>query len=199
MNERAGRGDGTGVTEKKAMDRLEQIAAKVDEEAERAPEDPRERAVLERMRLVRAALRRAGPSQAPDGFAERVLARMAKAAREAQVVELRRRRDRLVVFAQAASLALLVGVYGTLLATTRVHDIGPRWSEESGGAGARPDAGTAADSSVPAVRMSVATARPLGLDCPPPPRGGGAVPWNSRCSASRMSDSSVSTTKTPTC
>ncbi|MBI5500407.1 MAG: hypothetical protein HY907_09200 [Deltaproteobacteria bacterium] len=199
MNGPAAGGDGAGVTEKDAMDRLESIAARVDDDVERPSGDARELEIGERMRRVRAALRGAGPSRAPDGFAERVLARMAKAAREAQVVALRRRRDRLVVFAQAASLALLVAVYGTLLAATRVHDMGPRWSEESGGSGARPDAGAAADSSAPSVFNAVATARPLGLDCPPPPRGGGAGRWNSRCSASPMSDSSVSTTKTPTC
>ena len=200
MNAGAGGSDGTDGAEMDALNRLERLAAKVDDEAAEAPEDPQEREILGRMRDLREALRQGGPARASEGFAERALARMAKAGREAQVLQFRRRRDRLIVYAQAASLAVLVGLYGTLLYATRVRDVGPRWSETSGASDARPDAGATAEASSPAVLSTVATASPLGLDCPPPPtRGGGAARWNSRCSASPMSDSSESTTKTPTC
>ena len=200
MNAGDGGSDGTDGAEMDALNRLERLAAKVDEDEAAAPEDPREREILGRMRDLREALREGGPARASEGFAERALARMAKAGREAQVVQFRRRRDRWIVVAQAASLAVLVGLYGTLLFATRVHDVGPRWSEGAGASDADPDAGASASATSPEGVKTVATASPLGLDCAAPPtRGGGAARWNSRCSASPMSDSSESTTKTPTC
>jgi hypothetical protein len=190
------------------MERLERLAAQVEDEGA-APVDEREREILGRMRAVRDALREAGPAHASAGFTERVLARMGAAQEEARVVRLRVRRDRIVVFAQAASLAALLVVYGALLAATRVHDVGSRWSDTPAAGTARPDAGPSAQAwpaAAPAValrdaiplRISVATPTPLALDSTPPPEGGGEARWNSRCSASPMSDSSASITKTRT-
>jgi hypothetical protein len=140
------------MTEGNEMERLERIAQKVDEEGEAAVSE-RERVVLGRMRELRDVLRVGGPAKTSKGFADRVVAMMEEAREAQKVVQLRARRDRVFVFSQAASLALLVGAYVTLLAMTRVERVGERWSEGATASGARPDAGPSASNDRPAATV----------------------------------------------
>ena len=140
----------TGRPEKDA--RLERLAAEVDDDAGAvAPSDEADRRTLDQLRALRDALRAAGPARASEGFAERVLERVAEEERMVKLFAQRARRDRVLVWVQAASLAALFLAYGGLLALTHVNHVGPRWQEQPA-ASARPDAQAAVDDAAPATR-----------------------------------------------
>lgn len=185
------------------LDERAALAARVDDDpAGDAGLDERSRRTVAQMRELRAALREAGPARAAEGFADRVLARLQQAEAPAPVVRLepraRTRRASLTILVQAASLGALLFAYGALLAATRVHDVGPRWSESDDAD--RPAAGARLETHRPQVLDSaVASPLRLGLDSRTPTGGRGAAGWNSRLSASPMSGSNGSTTKTPSC
>jgi hypothetical protein len=165
------------------MERLERIAQMVDEEGE-APVEEKDRIALERLRKLRDAFRVGGPAKASAGFADRVLAMMEEAREAQKVVRLRARRDRMFVFAQAASLALLIGAYVTLLAATRVERVGERWSDNPATSNAGPDAGPAAslDQSAAPVLLAFDDIEPIAPpmvargDLPPAMTGGAVRP-----------------------
>jgi hypothetical protein len=211
MSGRTGQQDERGAAGGAGSRHVEELAARLDDEAAgTAGLDEGARRTLDQLQALRRALREAGPARASDGFADRVLARLEETHRTAQVIELRARRDRVFVMLQAASLAALLLTYGALLSLTRVRSVAPRWDEKAAAETERPAAGAAWDgvpearvarfARVPerALRISVASLARLALDCPPPLSGEGAKGWNSRYSASRMSDSSASTTRTRT-
>jgi hypothetical protein len=142
----------TGRPEKDA--RLERLAAQVDEDAGvGAPSDEADRRTLDQLRALRDALRAAGPAKASAGFAERVLERVAEEERMVKLFAQRARRDRVLVWVQAASLAALFLAYGGLLALTRVNHVGPRWQEQPA-ASARPDAQASVDEPALAVQTA---------------------------------------------
>jgi hypothetical protein len=142
----------TGRPEQDA--RLERLAAQVDEDAGVAtPSDGADRRTLDQMRALRDALRAAGPAKASAGFAERVLERVAEEERMVKLFAQRARRDRVLVWVQAASLAALFLAYGGLLALTRVNHVGPRWQEQPA-ASARPDAEASIKDRPRALRMA---------------------------------------------
>jgi hypothetical protein len=163
--------------------------------------DPRARRVLGEMRARRAALRASGPAAAPAGLADGVLARLARAGtgvdRPAEVVTLAARRDRILVILQAASLAALLFAYGALLASDRVHDVGPRWASERAGETSSSGSGSACVPAPDSASPPVAMLPRVGLDSGPLEGGPGADGWSWRRSASPTSDSNASTTRTP--
>lgn len=125
------------ATEDPGLDERAALAERV--EADPATDtdlDPRSRRVLGQMRELRAALREAGPARVPEGFGDRVLARLRQGEAPAPVARLaprpRARRPSPTLLVQAASLVALLFLYGALLAATRVHDVAPRWTESSG-------------------------------------------------------------------
>jgi hypothetical protein len=161
-----------GPTGEPGLEEREALAARVDDDpAGDATLDERSRRTVAQLRELRAALHDAGPARVSDGFAERVLARLAQP--ETPVVQLapraRIRRASVTIILQAASLVALLFTYGALLAATRVHDVGPRWEESDDSdppaarAGLEPASGAApAPASTPAlgdVRVTSPTAR----------------------------------------
>jgi len=142
----------TGRPEERA--RLERLAAQVDDDAGApAPSDEADRRTLDQLRALRDGLRAAGPAKASAGFAERVLERVAEEERMVKLFKERGRRDGVLVWVQAASLAALFLAYGGLLALTRVNHVGPRWQEQPA-ASARPDAQAAGDGAALAFRTA---------------------------------------------
>ena len=142
----------TGRPEKDA--RLERLAAQVDDDAGAvAPSDEADGRTLDQLRALRDALRAAGPARASEGFAERVLERVAEEERMVKLFAQRARRDRVLVWVQAASLAALFLAYGGLLALTRVNHVGPRWQEQPA-ASERPDAQASVDDAALAFRTA---------------------------------------------
>ena len=142
----------TGRPEERA--RLERLAAQVDDDAGApAPTDEADRRTLDQLRALRDGLRAAGPAKASAGFAERVLERVAEEERMVKLFKERGRRDGVLVWVQAASLAALFLAYGGLLALTRVNHVGPRWQEQPA-ASERPDAQAAGDGAALAFRTA---------------------------------------------
>ncbi|MBN1769755.1 MAG: hypothetical protein JXB32_00730 [Deltaproteobacteria bacterium] len=187
--------DRNAPTPDPGLDERAALAARVeDDPAGDAALDERSRRALGQMRELRAVLHEAGPARVSDGFADRVLARLERGEAPAPVVRLaprvRSRRASLTILVQAASLVALLFAYGALLAATRVHDVGPRWQESDDSAHHESRRSQALDS-------AVASPLRLVLDSPSPTGGRGASEWNSRRSASPMSGSNASITRTP--
>jgi len=149
-----GRGEdgtaGDGAMKREGFD--ERLAALLDDdvpEAERremeraASADPAAVRALAEMRAIREALREAGPAKAPDGFEDAVIERMRRTREREVVVRIERRRERVLLFVQAASVAAVLFVYAALFGATRIHDVQPRWGEAAATepAGHAPDAG----------------------------------------------------------
>jgi hypothetical protein len=127
-----GRTGGLRERPMKAGPDRESIAARVDEETGEVSDaalDAEGERILEEMRSLRDVLRAEGPVQAPVGLTEAILARAARERAEERKIVAFRRRERVFVWAQAASLAALCLLYGALLAGTRVRQVAPRWDD----------------------------------------------------------------------